>query len=188
MGFCLFNNIVVATRHLQRTTSYKRIAIVDYDVHHGNGTQEAFYADSSVLFISVHQESNYPHDSGPYTDIGAGGSDAEGTTINIPLPPGSGHGAYMAALHTIILPALDAFAPDFLLVSSGFDASFQDPLASMMLSSVTFGAYARALQTAANRLCHGRLVCAHEGVSGVYPYIHVHPCLLLTCPPLDSTW
>jgi len=177
MGFCIFNNIVVAARHLQRTTPYKRIAIVDYDVHHGNGTQEAFYDDSSVLFVSIHQESNYPHGSGPYTDTGAGGSGAEGTTINIPLPPGSGHGAYMAALHTVILPALDAFAPDFVLVSSGFDASFQDPLASMMLSSETFGAYARALQAAANRLCHGRLVCAHEGVSVVYL------CLSLTAHP-----
>ena len=163
MGFCIFNNIVIAAKHIQRTapTQTYRVAIVDYDVHHGNGTQEAFYQDGSVLFISIHQDSNYPHDSGGWEETGAG--EGEGTTINIPLPPGSGHGAYMYALTTLVLPALRAFRPDFILVSSGFDGSFADPLASMMLHSGTYGAWARALQNAANELCDGRLVFAHEG-------------------------
>ena len=125
MGFCIFNNIVIGALKAKEF-GFKRIAIVDYDVHHGNGTQEAFWNDPEVLFISVHQDSNYPLRSGYAHE--RGGPDAFDTTINIPLPPGSGVGAYSYAFERIVLPALDRFRPDLLLVSSGFDASYADPL------------------------------------------------------------
>ena len=125
MGFCIFNNIVIGAMRAKKL-GFNRIAIVDYDVHHGNGTQEAFWNDSDVLFISVHQDSNYPLRSGYAHE--RGGSDAIDATINIPLPPGSGVGAYSYAFERVVIPALDRFRPDLILVSSGFDASYADPL------------------------------------------------------------
>jgi acetoin utilization deacetylase AcuC-like enzyme len=162
MGFCLFNNIVVAALHSRvLNTNIKRIAIVDYDVHHGNGTQSAFWNDSEALFISIHQDNNYPRNNGLICETG--GPDAVGTTINLPLPPGSGVGAYMYAFDTVVLPALRRFCPDMVFVSSGYDASYADPLGSMMLSSESFGVMASKLQVCADDLCAGRIVYAHEG-------------------------
>ncbi|GMF21703.1 unnamed protein product [Phytophthora fragariaefolia] len=163
MGFCLLNNVAITAQHLLDAypTQIKRIAIVDYDVHHGNGTQEAFYEDDRVLFVSLHQDNNYPADSGAVSERGIG--KGEGFNINVPLPPGSGSGAYEYAFKNVVVPALDAFKPDFVLVSSGFDASYADPLAAMILSSSVFRFMARELVEAAKRLCGGRIVFAHEG-------------------------
>ncbi|RHY42463.1 hypothetical protein DYB34_012181 [Aphanomyces astaci] len=163
MGFCIFNNIAIAAHYLLQTypSSVRKVAIVDYDVHHGNGTQASFEADNRVLFISIHQANNYPLDSGHIHEIGTG--DGRGYTINIPLPPGSGTGAYNSAMGRVVLPALHEFAPDFILVSSGFDASYMDPLGNMMVSSECFGQMADALRTAASDICSGRLVFCHEG-------------------------
>ncbi|ETK71338.1 hypothetical protein F441_21891 [Phytophthora nicotianae CJ01A1] len=163
MGFCLLNNVAISAKHLLETytTRIKRIAIVDYDVHHGNGTQEAFYDDNRVLFVSLHQANNYPADSGAIIERGEG--KGLGSNINLPLPPGSGSGAYEYAFKSVVVPALESFKPDFVLVSSGFDASYADPLAAMILSSSVFRFMAHELSEAAKRLCGGRIVFAHEG-------------------------
>lgn len=163
MGFCLLNNVAIAANHLleRYPETVKRIAIVDYDVHHGNGTQEAFYEADNVLFVSVHQDNNYPADSGSAAERGAG--NGEGFNINVPLPPGSGSGAYEYAFQKVVTPALERFQPDFVLVSSGFDASYADPLAAMILSSEVFRFMAHELIDAAKRMCAGRIVFAHEG-------------------------
>jgi len=165
-GFCLFNNVVLAALHARTvdcgSQQYcRRIAIVDYDVHHGNGTQDAFWNDPDCLFISIHQDSNYPNDTGSYKDIG--GENAKGSTINVPLPPGSGTGAYAYTFRRIVIPALERFKPDMIFVSSGFDAAYVDPLARMMLSSSAFKDMAASLVQAADSLCSGRIVFAHEG-------------------------
>jgi acetoin utilization deacetylase AcuC-like enzyme len=162
MGFCIFNNVVIAALHARTLNAgIQRIAIVDYDVHHGNGTQDAFWNDPEALFISIHQDNNYPQGMGFISETGGAG--AEGTTINIPLPPGSGTGAYYYTFNQVVIPALKKFRPDLILVSSGFDASYADPLGSMMLSSEAFGSIANQLIEAADTLCSGRILFAHEG-------------------------
>lgn len=160
-GFCIFNNISVAAAAAVDQYGLQRVAIVDYDVHHGNGTQHIFEEDDRVLFISIHQDSNYPLHSGSVEETGKG--TGEGYTINIPLPPGSGSGAYRAAFERVVVPALESYKPQLILVSSGFDASFMDNLAAMILSSEDYRWMARQLQSAADRLCQGRLLATHEG-------------------------
>lgn len=170
MGFCFFNNIAIAARYAQAKYSVRKVAIVDFDVHHGNGTQTIFWEDPSVLFISLHQDSNYPIGRGLATERGQG--KGHGFNINVPLPPGSGRGAYAAAMDRVVVPALNAFGPDLILVSSGFDASYLDPLSSMMASSDCYRAMASKLVAAAAKHCAGRLIFLHEGgYSEVYvPY------------------
>ena len=166
MGFCIFNNIAIATKYLMRNYSneIKKVAIVDYDVHHGNGTQNAFYDDPNVLFISIHQDSNFPTNSGIADENEIGGQGAEGSIINIPLPPGSGSGAYKCAIDTIGIPSLQAFRADFMLVSSGFDASYADPLSAMKLSSQDFRSLASLVKFSEQcHSCQGRIVFVHEG-------------------------
>eukprot|EP01038_Epipyxis_sp_PR26KG_P004337 gene4337-6139_t len=163
MGFCIFNNIALAALHARSLTEYniKRVAVIDYDVHHGNGTQQAFWDDSEGLFISLHQDNNYPVGVGSM--IETGGDAAKGSNINIPLPPGSGTGAYQYAFTTVVIPAIKRFKPDFIFVSSGFDASYADPLGSMMLTSESFGWMANQLLDCAKSECAGRILFAHEG-------------------------
>jgi acetoin utilization deacetylase AcuC-like enzyme len=170
MGFCFLNNVAIAARYAQAKYSVRKVAIVDFDVHHGNGTQKIFWEDPSVLFISIHQDSNYPIGTGLATERGEG--PGHGFTINVPLPPGSGRGAYAAVTDQVVVPALDAFIPDLILASSGFDASFLDPLSSMMASSEDFRNITHKLVTAAAKHCAGRLIFMHEGgYSEVYvPY------------------
>eukprot|EP00873_Tetraselmis_striata_P016362 jgi/Tetstr1/436626/TSEL_025422.t1 len=171
-GFCLFNNVALAAMHAQQVHGLRRVAIVDYDVHHGNGTQQAFYEDSSVLVVSVHQDGLYPNHSGALTENGAG--TGEGFHINVPLPPGTGVGGYAAAFDRVVIPALEAFNPELLLVSSGFDASALDPLSHMMATSSCFGAMATKLLDAARRgAAAGRAVFFHEGG---YSEVHAPFC------------
>jgi acetoin utilization deacetylase AcuC-like enzyme len=161
MGFCLFNNVAIATAWLLQTGSARRIAILDYDVHHGNGTQDAFYERSDVLYISTHQYPLYPG-TGHWREVGSG--PGEGYTINVSMPPGSGDDVYAVALARIVEPAVRRYQPDFILVSLGFDAFFADPLASLRLS--VGGGYTPLLESAralSAELCSGRLVVGLEG-------------------------
>jgi acetoin utilization deacetylase AcuC-like enzyme len=140
MGFCLFNNVAVAAELALRELGAERVFVLDWDVHHGNGTAEAFRARADVLFASIHQSPLYPG-TGPLGDAGAGAG--EGYTINLPVPPGSEEDLWLSLLEHIVLPAAVAFAPDLVLVSAGFDAHVEDPLASCRLQSGSFAAMAR---------------------------------------------
>lgn len=162
MGFCLFSNIAIAARYLQKNYRLERIAIVDFDVHHGNGTQAAFEADPSVLFISLHQDPRtcYPG-SGYEWEIGTG--PGRGFTLNIPFDPGSGDEEYMNVIDTRVRDELDKFRPQLLLISAGFDAHRDDPLAHIELSDEAFERMTRSLVSAADRHCEGRVVSVLEG-------------------------
>jgi acetoin utilization deacetylase AcuC-like enzyme len=160
-GYCVFGNAVLLVRHAQRVHALDRIAVLDWDVHHGNGTETAFIADPSVLTISIHQDHCYPIDAGQLGVTGTGR--AAGRNLNIPLPPGSGHGAYLAAFDRVVLPALERFRPQLIVVASGLDASAMDPLGRMLCTSETYRAMAAKIVGAADSLCGGRLVATHEG-------------------------
>jgi len=160
MGFCLLNNIAIAARHAQAQHQYEKVLIIDYDVHHGNGTQDIFYADPSVLFISIHQSPLYPG-GGTFDETGAGAGC--GSTINLPLPSGHGDASYRRAFQEVVRPAAERFAPQLLLVSLGFDAHWVDPLAGMALSLAGYDQLARECLRMAKELCGGRIVFVMEG-------------------------
>ena len=147
--------------HARQARGLARVAIVDWDVHHGNGTEHAFYADPTVLTISIHQDNNYPLGSGALTDTGSGAG--QGYNINVPLPPGSGVGAYVATFDRVVAPALAAFRPDLILIASGLDASAMDPLASMMMTSDGYRKLTQTVLAVARDVCGGRVVACHEG-------------------------
>jgi acetoin utilization deacetylase AcuC-like enzyme len=166
-GFCIFGNVVLAVEHARRRHGVRRVAVIDWDVHHGNGTQMAYYADPEVLTISLHQDKYYPMNSGCLSETGTGAG--LGTNINIPFPPGSGDGAYRAAFDRVVMPAVTAFRPDLIIVASGYDAAASDPLGRMLCHSETYRTMARAVVDAARRLCGGRLlVCQEGGYSPTY--------------------
>jgi acetoin utilization deacetylase AcuC-like enzyme len=158
-GFCIFNNGALAARYAQRRYGLARVAIVDWDVHHGNGAEHIFWDDPSVLTMSIHQDGAYPRGSGAMAARGGG----EGDNLNIPLPPGSGVGAYLAAIERVVLPALRRFAPDMIVVACGFDAGAYDPQGRMMLHPEAFRTMTRQIMAAADALCAGRLLLCHEG-------------------------
>jgi acetoin utilization deacetylase AcuC-like enzyme len=161
MGFCIFNNVAVAALHALQRNRAERILIVDWDVHHGNGTQEAFYNDRRALFVSLHQEGLYPADSGLVEQVGEGAG--EGHTVNLPLPAGSGDAGYLAAFERVVVPIARQYAPDLVLVSCGLDASRSDPLGRMVVSAGGFRKMTRYLKEVADDFAGGRMAVMHEG-------------------------
>ena len=160
-GFCLLANIAVAIEAAKSEQGLGRVAVIDWDVHHGNGTEAIYYDRDDVLTISLHQEGNYPLDTGGIEDRGRGAGD--GFNINVPLPAGSGHRAYLATFDQIVLPALVQFQPELIVVACGFDAAAVDPLARMLATADTYRQMTKRTMAAADRLCQGRLVLVHEG-------------------------
>ncbi len=160
MGFCLFNNVAIAAACLVRQKGLRRVMIVDWDVHHGNGTQEMFYEAPEVLYVSTHQFPHYPG-TGSLHEIGAGAG--EGYTVNLPMPANCGDGEYLRIFDELILPIGRKFKPEFILVSAGFDGHFRDPLASMRLSEDGFVAMARRVKLLAAECAGGKMVAALEG-------------------------
>ena len=160
MGFCLFNNVAIAARYAIEKHGLERVMIVDYDVHHGNGTQDAFYEDPRVLYLSTHQAPFYPG-TGLSHERGAGAG--LGTTINVPLPATTDYGVYEAVFRQVLSPLADRFQPQLILVSAGFDAHWSDPLGEMYLSTAAFARLNAILLDLANLLCAGRLVMVQEG-------------------------
>jgi len=160
-GFCLLNNIAIAVRSAQANGFVRRVAIIDWDVHHGNGTEAIFYDDPNVLTISIHQERNYPLDTGAFADRGE--EKGFGCNLNIPLPPGSGDQSYIEVMKRLVEPSVDLFHPDLIIIACGFDASGVDPLSRMLCGAETFKKMTKAVMELADRNCEGKLVMAHEG-------------------------
>ena len=156
MGFCLFNNAAIAARHAQKKHGVERVAIVDWDVHHGNGTQAIFWDDPSVLYASTHQMPLYPG-TGAKSETGAG------NIFNAPLDAGAEGEEFAEAFDAVVLPALAKFQPDLIIISAGFDAHWRDPLANLNLKEDDFAEATRKLMDAADRLCGGRVVSVLEG-------------------------
>ncbi len=159
MGFCVLNNVAVAAAH-GLAQGLRRVAIVDWDVHHGNGTQEMFYDDPRVLYISLHQSPFYPG-TGDANETGAG--EGRGFTVNVPLSEGAGEAVYAAAFDRVVSPILDAYSPELVLVSAGFDAHERDPLGGMRLGASAYGWMTRALGAAADKSAHGKMALLLEG-------------------------
>jgi acetoin utilization deacetylase AcuC-like enzyme len=157
MGFCLFNHVAIAARHARRAHGLDRVAILDWDVHHGNGTQDIFWKDKQALYASLHEMPLYP---------GTGDADETGEfgqIVNAPLRAGDDGAIFLARLRDDVLPKIEAFRPDLVIVSAGFDAHRRDPLANLMLEAADFGAATRLVMDAADRLCGGRIVSVLEG-------------------------
>lgn len=160
MGFCLFNTVAIGARYLQEKHGARRVAIMDWDVHHGNGSQDAFYDDPSVLFLSTHQYPYYPG-TGAADEVGSGRG--EGYTVNVPLPAGCGDAEYLAVFRDIVVPAIERYEPDWLLVSAGFDSHRDDPLAAMGVTEQGFGVMANALLELARKHTGGKIAFLLEG-------------------------
>ena len=160
MGFCFFNNIAIAAAYLVRTRGLRRVMIVDWDLHHGNGTQEMFYDSPEVLYTSIHQYPFYPG-SGAMHQMGTGRG--EGYTVNVPIPAGFGDAEYLYIFDQVIVPLGRKFSPEFILISSGFDSHFRDPLGELCVTEEGFAAMARRIKRLAAECCDGKLVAALEG-------------------------
>ena len=160
-GFCLLANIAVAIEAAQAKGLAGRVAVLDWDVHHGNGTEAIYYNRDDVLTISFHQEGNYPLDTGAIEDRGTG--KGEGYNINLPLPAGAGHTAYLHAMNRVAIPAIRDFAPDIIIVACGFDAAVIDPLSTMLATADTFRSMTHQIKDLAAEVCDGKLVLVHEG-------------------------
>lgn len=173
MGVCIFGNVAIAALHALEARRLTRVAIVDWDAHHGNGTQKIFWTDPRVLVISLHQDRCFPPDTGGLDEIGEGAG--RGTNVNVPLPPGSGIGAYRAAFERVVIPALDKFRPELILVACGFDAGGHDSMARLALNTSTYRWMTERLMESAARHCRGRVAMLHEGGYA----LHMVPFLVL---------
>lgn len=160
-GFCLMANLALAIQTARANNLCERVVVLDWDVHHGNGTEAIFYDDPNVLTISIHQERNYPMNTGDFADRGTGAGD--GFNLNIPLPPGVGHLGYLATMERIVIPQIQAFKPDAIVIACGFDAAAIDPLGRMLATAETFQVMTQQVMALADDLCGGRLMMAHEG-------------------------
>lgn len=161
MGFCIFNNIAILAKYLQTRHGIERVAIVDFDVHHGNGTEEAFWEDPSVLYVSLHRDNSYPYNKGRSEDSGTG--EGRGFTLNLPLAGGSGDREYCHAFDRWVIPKLEEFAPQFLLASAGFDAHIRDPLGGMKLTDRGYREIGLRLKSVADRYADGKMISLLEG-------------------------
>jgi acetoin utilization deacetylase AcuC-like enzyme len=160
MGFCLFNNVAVGARYLMHAHNLERVVILDWDIHHGNGTQNAFYEETSVLYVSTHQ---YPHYPGTGAAREAGHGPGAGFTLNFPMGAGFGDAEYLSAFHLVIAPIIEAYRPQFIIVSAGFDAHHLDPLGGMSLTEEGYEQMLQILMHLSAELCSNRLVLALEG-------------------------
>jgi acetoin utilization deacetylase AcuC-like enzyme len=160
MGFCFFNNIAIAARHAQKKYGIKKVIIIDADLHHGNGTQNSFYSDSSVFYFSTHQYPCYPG-SGHFSEIGEG--EGTGFTLNVPLPARTGDREYEAVLEHVFLPVAVQYKPDLVLVSAGFDTYYNDPIGGMRVTEQGFGRMTEIIMEIAEKTCAGKLVYVLEG-------------------------
>ncbi len=189
MGFCLFNNVAIAARAVQQEEGVERVLVLDWDVHHGNGTQHFFDEDPSVAYVSTHQFPYYPG-SGDFGERGRGRG--QGATLNVPLPAGCGDAEYVAVLQRLLVPFARSFRPDLLLVSAGFDAHRDDPLAAMNVTGAGFAAMAAIVRSLAEDLCGGRVAFVLEGgyaLTGLEEGVGALLDVLLapTCPTLPTT-
>lgn len=181
LGFCVFANIAIAIQAARKEQNIRRIAVVDWDVHHGNGTQSIFWDDSDVLTISVHQDRLLRSSIGAVEEDG--GPNARGACLNVPLPPGSGSGAYREAFTKLILPAVRGFRPDLIVVASGYDASYYDPNGRMLLGSNDYRWMTEQLMEVAADTCADRLLVVHEGG---YSAFYVPFCALAVVETLSA--
>lgn len=180
MGFCLLNNIAIAIEAAKVSRPQLRVAVVDWDVHHGNGTESIFYDRTDVMTISMHQERNYPIDTGSREDQGSG--KAEGFNINLPIYAGAGHTAYLHAMDRVVAPAIESFMPDLIIVACGYDANAVDPLGRMLATAETFHKMTLKIKALASRMCEGKLVLCHEGgYSEVYVPFCGHATIQALC-------
>jgi acetoin utilization deacetylase AcuC-like enzyme len=179
MGYCVFNNAALAAHYARKQYGLERVMIVDWDVHHGNGTQDAFYADPNVLFASLHQHNWYPKLSGELDQVGVGAG--SGYTVNIPLPAGTGDRGYRAAFEQLVVPIGLQYRPQLIIVSAGQDPSWLDPLGQMVMTQNGFRALSTLLLDLAREVCDGRLVMLQEGG---YSVAYVPYCTLAAVEPL----
>jgi acetoin utilization deacetylase AcuC-like enzyme len=179
LGFCIFNNTVLAALHTRKMYGLERILIVDWDAHHGNGTQDAFYEDPGVLFISLHQQNWFPKLSGELNQVGSGAG--VGSTINIPLPPGTGDRGYQAAFEQLVLPIALQFQPQLVIVTAGQDASWMDPMTQLMLTMDGYRHISQMMVDFAEQVCNGRLVLLQ---AGGYSATYVPYCTVAVVEPL----
>jgi acetoin utilization deacetylase AcuC-like enzyme len=174
MGFCVFNTVAIAARYAQRKYGFERVVIVDWDVHHGNGTQDIFYTDGSVLFFSTHQHPWYPGTGLPDEN---GEGKGKGKILNRPFAAGAGRDEVLGAFRETLKPAADAFKPDLVIISAGFDSRLDDPLGKFRLSDEDFSELTRLMLEVADKHCGGRVVSVLEGgynLRGIGPAVTAH--------------